>query len=169
VTLCAAATVHLDIGIPEFHAGRYAAALEAFERAVALEPDGARFRYWHGAVLRRLERGPEALESLDRALALSDSAAAYWYERGVVKACFMKDLRGAERDFTEASLRGPEHATTWFELGGARYRLRDCGFVEALSRYRNLCATAPCPADRLAWAGQQLAPERAGKLCPESQ
>jgi tetratricopeptide (TPR) repeat protein len=155
-----------EIGIAQFRDGRFEDAVVAFDRALELDPESAQAWYWRGASLRRMERTQEAMKSLDRAIELSEEQSAYWFERGVVKAYFLRDLKGAERDLTEASLRGPDHATIWFELGGARYRLRDCGFVEALSHYAALCQDQSCPEDRLAWARNQLAPERAGKLCP---
>src|SRR5690606_26599480 len=76
----------------------------------------------------KAERGAEADQLLSQVLALDSRFAPAWFERGMVRFHLTGDLKGARSDLQRASELTPDLAPVWFELAGARYKLRDCGF-----------------------------------------
>ncbi|HEX7243900.1 MAG TPA: tetratricopeptide repeat protein, partial [Longimicrobiaceae bacterium] len=62
--------------------GRYEEELEAYDRALAVEPENAATWSNRGAALGRLERHEEAIEAYDRVLAVDPEDAAAWSNRG---------------------------------------------------------------------------------------
>src|SRR5260370_857605 len=72
----------LELGESE----RFAEAVEAYDRALALEPDNAETWTLKGGALADAERFDEALVAYDRALALDPDEASLWLFKGNVLA-----------------------------------------------------------------------------------
>ncbi len=64
--------------------GRYEEAVEACDRAIELQPDGALAWKNKGVAFFRLRRYEEALEACDRAIELQPDYASAWKNKGVV-------------------------------------------------------------------------------------
>jgi tetratricopeptide (TPR) repeat protein len=114
----------------------------------------------------RKQQGAEAEALLDQILETDPNFMPAYYERGIVRVHLTRNIAGAAADLQRASEFSPHEPQVWFELAGARYKLRDCGFVDAFRRYRKLCEEADCPDDRVAWANRWLDDPGLPKLCP---
>jgi tetratricopeptide (TPR) repeat protein len=76
------AGVHSTLGAALGGLGRYSEALEAFERAVELDPEDAFAHLQRGEALMELNRDGEALEAFERAVELDPEDAASHARRG---------------------------------------------------------------------------------------
>lgn len=114
-------------------AGREVEALEAIDRAIALEPGVAASHEERGAILRSLARPEEALGAFREAISLEREAAAAWYGTG----CALQDLHRLPE-----SLRAYEEAV----------RIRP-GYADALLNMGTVLAELGRPADCLAALG----------------
>ncbi|MFN8451351.1 MAG: tetratricopeptide repeat protein [Anaerolineae bacterium] len=74
----------MDKGYSLTELGRYAEAVEAYDRAISLQPDYAWAWARKGRTQRLLERYPDALESYDEALRIQPRYAWAWKGRGMV-------------------------------------------------------------------------------------
>ena len=63
--------------------GRYEEALEAYDRAIELQPDYALIWWYKGVVLNELGRYEEALESYDRIIELKPDFGTALYNKGL--------------------------------------------------------------------------------------
>jgi Tfp pilus assembly protein PilF len=73
----------------------------AFQRALAQDPDNPEMRNGHGLSLLMMGRSREALPEFDKALALMPGHGSYLNNRGAAKL-ELGDLAGAEADFLKA-------------------------------------------------------------------
>ncbi len=92
--------IHL-LGMIEFHSGNLTEAGKLVAEAVAIEPNSIKFLADFAAVLRTLERLPEAIDVCRKILALDGKHGDTWYRLG----CFLKDagdLSGCIDAFREA-------------------------------------------------------------------
>ena len=74
---------YLNKGVAFFRLGRYEEALEAFDRAIELQPDYALTWWYKGVVLNELGRYEKALEACDRVIELQPGLKRH----GILKAC----------------------------------------------------------------------------------
>ena len=98
--------------------GDRSAAFEAFETALALDPNHAATYAARADVHTAGGDDRRALADLDRAVALSGAGTTY-FNRGNVKLA-MRDLDGAEADFTKAIERDAKDAQAYMNRGTVR-------------------------------------------------
>jgi tetratricopeptide (TPR) repeat protein len=75
---------YIDEGLSSLKAidANATAALESFDKAIAINPDSATAWNYRGSALNSLNRHPEAIDSFDKAIAINPNYAAPWYNRG---------------------------------------------------------------------------------------
>lgn len=129
------------------------AALEAMDRALALEPDNTLFLLGRAEALIQLDRVYEGLEALNTAARLDDFPARGYYARGVAQLrLHMPSL--AIHDLSKAIALRPDKAAWWHTRGAAKllsgeydtlcedlYQACALGDCQGLAnvRLRNLC------------------------------
>ena len=91
----------ITAGRQRLRAGDAAEALEAFDTAVARDPDSARAWIGRGFVLAKLGRAAEGVRAYDEAIRLDPSNATAFYNRGATRVN-MGDLAAAELDLRRA-------------------------------------------------------------------
>ena len=107
---------------------QFAAADEAFRRALALAPRAPTTWQWHALhVLVPMQRGAEARAVIERARALDPLSMAIATSVGVVQH-LTGDLAAAEASLARAQALDPEFAMTHYFMGGV---LRDAGNLPA--------------------------------------
>src|SRR6266702_480697 len=122
----------VDEGNAHYRARRYAEALEAYERAIALDPQDAFFHYHRGNALRRLKRYEEALVSFEQAIEL-DPNLAYAYNW---KGNALRHLKRCEESLLahgQAIALDPNDILFHYNKGIAFYTLKR--YEEALVAY----------------------------------
>ena len=89
----------MEAGIAHSQAGRYAEALDAFDRALQLNPAYAQAYAYKGDALTHLKRYEEALIAYDRALDLKPNDSANWHAHARVYRALsrMAEAEAAER------------------------------------------------------------------------
>ena len=75
-----------QLGLKAVSAGLMQKALDAFDRALAIDPQDARIHYSRGVVLAQLGRMHEALAAFDEALKINPQFAKVHYSRGLALA-----------------------------------------------------------------------------------
>ncbi len=70
-------------GVNFSHAGKYADALTAYDKAVFIRPNNADAWLERGVALENLGRYSDAVDSYDKAIALQPAYAEAWYNRGI--------------------------------------------------------------------------------------
>ena len=115
----------VDEGNAHYRARRYAEALEAYERAIALDPQDAFFHYHRGNALRRLKRYEEALVSFEQAIQLHPNDASSHYYRGRVLYA-LKRYEAALAAFEHAIELDPNLAYAYNWKGNALRHLKRC-------------------------------------------
>lgn len=75
---------YIDEGLSSLKAvdANATAALESFDKAIAINPDSATAWSYRGSALLSLDRYSEAIDSYDKAIAINPNYAAAWYNRG---------------------------------------------------------------------------------------
>ena len=76
------ATYHNNRGNALYQLKRYAAAVEAFDRAIVIDPNNADYHFNRGNALCHLKRHVEAVEAFDRALVIDPNNTNYHFSRG---------------------------------------------------------------------------------------
>ena len=131
--------LHL-LGMIEFHVGNLKEAERLVAEAVAIKPNSILFLADFAAVLRMLERIPEAIEICRKILALDRRNGDTWYRLG----CFLKDvgdLSGCLGAFREAAELKPGFVPGLLNLGVS---LKENGeFTAAAAAYRQALEIEP--------------------------
>src|SRR5438034_3931446 len=124
----------------EFKAtGDAAAALRAFERALALDPESAEIEDEVGFLLAATGRPSEAMPHFEKAVRLDPEFAPAHYHLGVAYWLAKDPARSiptdAARELAESTRLRSGHPAAWNELGLARQKSGDfAGAVEACRR-----------------------------------
>ena len=120
-------------GNAKFDAGDFEGAIEAFDKAINLNPaDKSQLAEAYsdrGSAKNELSRREDAIADLDEAMRLCDEAieidsknARAWYNRGAAKNELSR-YEGAIADFDEAIRLNPEYAVAWSNRGFAKNKL----------------------------------------------
>ncbi len=119
---------------------RYPEAVEAFERAGALDPTNAQAFYNLALVHMQMGKYERAKEDLKRAIAVDDSVAAYHEKLGGV-LMKLKDWKGAKEAFEKAIEKNPKLFKAYFRLARVLEKLDDD--QGALQRYTEAIEKGP--------------------------
>lgn len=108
---------HFNHGNNEYEAGNYQGAVEAYDKAIQLDPQFANAYYNRGNTKRELEDTAGAIADYDKAIEHNPQFAAAYYNRGIAKSG-LRDMEGAKEDFVKAThldpnLHGTESARIW--------------------------------------------------------
>ena len=138
----------------------YAEAIEAYERAFALDSSMNQGLLAAADLHGRLEQWSEGLAAYDRAMDLVESSAVYLYNYATFAVnAGRPDL--ALEFYEKAANADPQLAVAHFQVGVARYQAADPeGAAEALSRYLDLEPTgaqAPAALEVLALSSAEAA------------
>ncbi len=114
-------------GAALFEEGRYADAVDAYERALGLEDDVPTCINY-GNALKKLGRVDDADAQYRRVLARDPRNATAWFNLGNLMRDARHDARGAVEAFRHATESDPQMAVAHFSLGAA---LIDLGDYEA--------------------------------------
>jgi tetratricopeptide (TPR) repeat protein len=138
-----------------------AKALEAYERAITLDPKQADFHLARCRTLARLQRHEEGISSCTQALTLSPELGAAWLDRGH----FLINVRQADRavpDLVRARSLNADPYGVAYHLALAHYLMGD--YEKASAEYENCVANAKTPDNTIACsAWQHVALLRAGR------
>lgn len=124
------ADAHFLLGIAAAGTGRFAAAVDAIERALALAPGRADYHAQHARCLSMLQRGRAARAAAERALALGPRDALTFDTVGVVLARVGAHEQAAEA-FRRAVALAPDRADFQYNLGTSLRFLGDFAGAEA--------------------------------------
>lgn len=115
-----------NLGTTRTRAGDHESALEAHDRAIALNPLEARFYVNRGITFDNLGRRKEAMNDFNRAVALNPRYARAYYHRALI--LYKIDRREeAKEEFIKTILLDPTHALAYTYLG---HTLFDLGQTE---------------------------------------
>mgnify|MGYP001073512781 CR=1 FL=1 len=117
-----------------------AAALEKFDRAIALAPTSALYWTHKGFLLKRLGRYEEALAAFDEALALGHTVARIWHHRGLT-LMKIKRYPEAHHSFTQALKHQAYDYKSWLSLAWALEKMGDYNL--AIEAYNKSLAIEP--------------------------
>ena len=128
--------LHL-LALAQSELGRNNAALDNYDRAIALKPDDAQALYNRGNTLQKLGRFEQALESYQRALAVGPDFAEAFNNRGVALQKLGRSEEALE-SYEQALAVTPEYAEALNNRGNT---LQELGrFQEALESYKQALA-----------------------------
>lgn len=145
------------LGDAKYEQGHYAEALAIYERALAINPNGATGWRNKGAALTSLERNGEALNALERATALNPNDPVAWYNKGMA----LNDMERYDEALAayNVALDLDDHDTDfWSGMGDALFFLER--YEEATEAYEEALDRDPTCAS--AWAGMSFAMELSG-------
>lgn len=117
------ATKLVNEGGAAFKMGRYAEALQYYDRALKIDPHLALAWSERGVALGKLGRLDEAGQSFDRALEINPRDALTWVNKGVIarKLGRIED----ELAYCDRALQiNPRFGVAWFNKGAALYQLK---------------------------------------------
>jgi len=110
------AQVFKNIGVARIAQSRNAEALEAFQKAVALQPKDAQTWLYLGSLYESgLNKPAEALDAYRQAAALEPSNAEAWYEGGMAEEALKNDAKAAQ-DVRKALELDPAKIAAWRAL-----------------------------------------------------
>jgi tetratricopeptide (TPR) repeat protein len=133
-----------DLGLVRFLLGEASAALECYDRAIAMNPRSVETLYNRGRALDELRRYDEALRSYDAALVLDPRHVPAWTNRGAA----LHDLGRCEdalSSFDKALELAPGHVEAWLGRGLALHDMKR--YDEALECFGRGSELAPGNAD----------------------
>jgi tetratricopeptide (TPR) repeat protein len=144
--------LHL-LALAQSELGRSSAALDSYDRALAVRPDDAEALYNRGNTLQELGRFKEAVENYERALAVGADFAEVLNNRGVAVQKLGR-FKDALESYEKALAVRPDYAEALNNCGNA---LQEVGrFEEALARYEQALAIKPEYAEALDNRGNTL-------------
>lgn len=135
--------------------GKNDAAMADYDTAIRLDRLDPDIRRDRGKLHRDLKQWDAALSDFSKALVYGDNKAYHWAYRGRV---FKKknEHKKALEDFQRAVDLDPEEEEYWYDMASAQYYLRDCGIVDTLNRYFELCEGGSCSEKRVEWGRKTL-------------
>ncbi len=119
---------------------RYPEAVEAFERAAAIDPTNAQAFFNLAMVHMEMHKYDRAKEDLQRAISVDDANAVYHEKLGVV-AMRLEDWNGAKQAFEKAIEKNPNLFKAYFRLARVLEKLDDD--QGALERYTQAIEKGP--------------------------
>ena len=154
------------LGMVHARRGAFDAGLQAFGLALAVDPNHAGTFVERALLHERLGETTRAMEDHDRAVALSAEGTAH-YNRGTLRLA-LKDLSGAEQDFSEALRLNPMDAQALLNRGSVRAMNGDvAGCAEDFERAAKLHPQRA--AARMKWGVLLLNLERKAEALSELQ
>ena len=133
--------------------GENDAAYGDIDLAARLAPMDRHILMAYALLSRKLKRFEGVLASYDRALFYNQDDAAIWYERGMHFSHELVDFPAAGENFQRATELDPGVPAYWYEYAAVLHYQLDCGIVEPLDHYLELCdAGSSCKAGELEWA-----------------
>ncbi len=142
-----------DLGVALSGLGEPTAALDTYQRALALNPNSDQLYYNRGVALDALKQFDAALESYERAVALNPNLAVAWYNRGAT----LDDVgrfEAALASHEKAIALNPEYAQAWSNRGVTLATLKR--YREALENQQKALSINPDLAEAWARAGAVL-------------
>ncbi len=107
---------YMDLGVEAQYRKDFAAALQAYQQAIAMEPNDAYCAYQLGFCLYKLGRSQEALEEFNRTLQMGFEYFLAYVDRGRVY-WKLNRLGDAMADFNKAVELGPQEEDGYFNRG----------------------------------------------------
>ncbi len=101
-----------------------AAALQAFNKSIQLNPNNAESFYQRGNANYDLKKYPEAIADYSQTIALNPKYFDAYFNRGLARYDF-NDKRGAIEDYTQALNLQPNDADTYYKRGIVYLELQD--------------------------------------------
>jgi tetratricopeptide (TPR) repeat protein len=111
-------------GLDKYTQKDYQGAIEAFDRAIELNPNYADAYSYRGKAGAQLRDMQGALADYDRALKIDPNFAEVYYSRDVARIQ-LKDMQGAIADFSEVIKIDPNDFKPYYNRGIARAELGD--------------------------------------------
>ncbi len=130
----------MNEGVAYAQQRRYPEAVEAFERAGAIDPTNAQAFFNLAMVHMEMRKYERAKEDLQRAISADDSNATYHEKLGVV-LMHLKDWNGAKQAFEKAIEKNPNLFKAYFRLARVLEKLDDD--QGALERYTQAIEKGP--------------------------
>jgi tetratricopeptide (TPR) repeat protein len=142
-------------GLLLFKLGQYGEAVEAFDKAVVLDPDHAQAYAIRGAAHEKLGEHERARDDYERAIELDDAGRPGVHLRlALVLWGHFDDLAGAEKHLRRAADLDPENVSPWIILGNVLNLQRK--YAEAIEPFAKATALADLPAEVRRWYGGAL-------------
>jgi tetratricopeptide (TPR) repeat protein/S1-C subfamily serine protease len=113
------ANAYYNRGNTKFELGQKQAAIEDYDRAIAINPQDAKAYYNRGVTKSDLGQKQAAIEDYDRAIAINPQYAAAYYNRGVVKS-ELGQKQAAIEDYDRAIAINPQDAAAYVNRGNAK-------------------------------------------------
>lgn len=141
-----AAEAWMNLGLCRRKEGKLDLALEAYQRALALQPDQAEAHLRIAEVLHELGRSEEALNACRAGIeACPEAADLYFFAVGLHEKAGRRE--DAEALLEVLALRQPGNADIWFRLGNMKFDRH--AFSEAVDAYHAALAAQPDWAEAL--------------------
>ncbi|MGQ4650151.1 tetratricopeptide repeat protein [Lyngbya aestuarii] len=119
---------------------RYQAALDAYDKAVAIRPEYAEAWHGQGNTLSSLKRYEEALDAYDKAIQIQPDYFAAWKGRG--KTLENLQRYGEASDALEAAIKiEPNHLEAWESLGNVQIELQQ--YATAITSFEKVLELQP--------------------------
>ena len=153
----------VDKGLDLDEQGKYYEAMQAYDMAIAIDPQDVVAWNNKGDVLRLQGKYDEAIEALDKAIKIDPELAVAWYNKGLARDNQGKYDEAIEA-YDEAIKLDPQYALAWNNKGNSLYRQgKYNGGVQAYDK-----AIEVNPKLALAWSNKGVALKKLG-LTAESK
>lgn len=153
-----AADAWMNLGLCRRREGKLEQAVEAYQRALALQPDQAEVHLRIAEILHELGRDEEALDACRTGIeACPEAADLYFFAVSLHEKAGRRE--DAEALLEVLALRQPGNADIWFRLGNMKFDRH--AFGEAIDAYRAALAAQPGWAE--AWLNLGLACYESGR------
>jgi len=120
-----------SLGLVLRRTGKLTEAIETFKRAMTLEPQEVRLRWWIGETYRAMRKYAEADDYLDQAVSMAPDQAVYWMEKAENLLAWTGDPKKVRALIAESpDPKGPAMAIVAFQLD-----LYQRDYKSALSRF----------------------------------
>jgi tetratricopeptide (TPR) repeat protein/S1-C subfamily serine protease len=113
---------YVNRGIAKSDLGQKLAAIQDYDRAIALNPQDAKAYYNRGIAKSDLGQKVAAIQDYDRAIALNPQMAQAYYNRGNVKSALGQKI-AAIQDYDRAIVLNPQSADAYLNRGNVKSTL----------------------------------------------
>lgn len=142
-------------------------AFSDWKQALALNPFDPLILLQRAYALRDQRRFEAAVAELNKAMEFGTFNEYIWDARGRVYLYDLNDFNKAVRDLRRATELNPQRKKYWFNYGVALYKARDCKALPVLQHFLELCRSAQCPDQNLAWVQGILGSINDPGACPD--
>jgi len=111
-------------------AGEYAAAIEAYDQAIKIDPKFAAAYKDRGTAYLRLHQPERAIQDYDQAIQLDPEDAEAYFERGGAHVA-LREFEAAIRDYDRAIEKKPDYGRAYSVRGGAKSQSGDKAGAQA--------------------------------------